>query len=601
MEIKKNPKRSEVKKENTWATEDIFENDAAWEAAFAAAASYPEKISAFAGKLGQSAASLYEFLRFEDESDLEISKLYSYAHLNSDVDTSNAGYQAMVGRCMSFFSGCAAAGAFATPEILAIPDETLERFYKEEPRLELYRRSLDRVRAKKAHILSEAEEKILAGASEISGTANKIGSLFRNADLRFPDVLDGEGNAHQLTQGTYISYVESSDRVLRKNAFESLYHTYGSFRNTTAALLDGQMRQLKFFSTQRKYGSALEASLSRTEVPTEVYHNLIATVHKNMPLMHRYMALRKKLMKLDELHMYDIYPTLVSEAEEKITFEEAKAITLEALAPLGEDYLKVVKHGYDNRWIDVYENEGKRGGAYSSGARPHPFVLLNHEENLNSMFTLAHEMGHAMHSYLSKENQPICYADYVIFVAEVASTCNEALLMDYLLSKTTDKMRRAYLINYFLEQFRTTLYRQTMFAEFELEMSKMVESGQSLTADALCKIYHRLNEEYYGPDVVIDPEIDMEWARIPHFFMNFYVFQYSTGFSAAMALSRKILNEGEEAVKKYLGFLSAGCSDTPIEILKKAGVDMTTAEPIETALKTFEELLAEFEALMCEE
>ena len=598
MEIKKNPKRSEVKKENTWATEDIFENDAAWEAAFAAAASYPEKISAFAGKLGQSAASLYEFLRFEDESDLEISKLYSYAHLNSDVDTSNAGYQAMVGRCMSFFSGCAAAGAFATPEILAIPDETLERFYKEEPRLELYRRSLDRVRAKKAHILSEAEEKILAGASEISGTANKIGSLFRNADLRFPDVLDGEGNAHQLTQGTYISYVESPDRVLRKNAFESLYHTYGSFRNTTAALLDGQMRQLKFFSTQRKYGSALEASLSRTEVPTEVYHNLIATVHKNMPLMHRYMALRKKLMKLDELHMYDIYPTLVSEAEEKITFEEAKAITLEALAPLGEDYLKVVKHGYDNRWIDVYENEGKRGGAYSSGARPHPFVLLNHEENLNSMFTLAHEMGHAMHSYLSKENQPICYADYVIFVAEVASTCNEALLMSHLLSQTTDKVKRAYLINYFLEQFRTTLYRQTMFAEFELEMSKLVEGGQTLTADVLCKIYHRLNEEYYGPDVVIDPEIDMEWSRIPHFFMNFYVFQYATGFSAAMALSRKILNEGQEAVDKYLGFLSGGCSDTPIGLLKGAGVDMATAEPIETALKTFEELLTEFEELM---
>ncbi len=599
--MKKSPKRSEVKKENTWATEDIFENDAAWEAAFAAAASYPEKIAAFAGKISKSAASLYEFLVFEDENDLEISKLYSYAHLNSDVDTSNANYQAMVGRCMSFFSGCAAAGAFATPEILSIPDEVLEGFYKEEPRLELYRRALDRVRAKKAHILSEAEEKILAGASEISGTANKIGSLFRNADLRFPDVLDGEGKAHQLTQGTYISYVESADRVLRKNAFESLYHTYGSFRNTTAALLDGQMRQLKFFATQRKYGSALEASLARTEVPTEVYHNLIATVHKNMPLMHKYMALRKKLMKLDELHMYDIYPTLVSEAEERITFEEAKAITLEALAPLGEDYLKVVKHGYDNRWIDVYENEGKRGGAYSSGARPHPYVLLNHEENLNSMFTLAHEMGHAMHSYLSKENQPVCYADYVIFVAEVASTCNEALLMNYLLSKTTDKMRRAYLINYFLEQFRTTLYRQTMFAEFELEMSKMVEGGQSLTADALCKIYHRLNEEYYGPDVVIDPEIDMEWARIPHFFMNFYVFQYSTGFSAAMALSRKILTEGPEAVKKYLGFLSAGGSDTPIEILKRAGVDMTTAEPIDTALKTFEELLCEFETLMSEE
>ncbi len=598
MSMKKIPLRSEVLKENTWATEDIFENDAAWEKAFEEAQSYPAKIASFAGKISASAQGLYEYMTFDEEADIILSKLYSYAHLNSDTDTGNATYQAMVGRCRSFFVQCGAASAFATPELIGIDDETMERFYKEVPRLELYRRSLDRVRSKRPHILSESEEKLLAGASEISGAASTIGSFFRNADLRFPDIVDGEGNTRQLTQGSYIPCVESSDRVLRKNAFEALYHTFGSFKNTTAALLDAQMRQLKFFATSRKYGSALEASLSRTEVPTEVYHNLIATVHKNMPLMHRYMALRKKLMKLDELHMYDIYPTLVSEAENVIPFEEAKKITLEALKPLGEDYLKVVKHAYENRWIDVYENVGKRGGAYSSGARPHPYVLLNHEDTLNSMFTLAHEMGHAMHSYLSKENQPTVYADYVIFVAEVASTCNEALLMSHLLSKTTDKAGRAYLINYFLEQFRTTLYRQTMFAEFELEMSKMVESGQSLTADALCKVYHRLNEEYYGPAVTIDSEIDMEWARIPHFFMNFYVFQYATGFSAAMALSRKILNEGDEAVKKYLGFLSAGCSDTPIEILKKAGVDMATAEPIETALKTFEELLDEFEELM---
>ncbi|MBQ7778940.1 MAG: oligoendopeptidase F [Clostridia bacterium] len=598
MSMKKIPLRSEVLKENTWATEDIFEDDAAWEKAFEEAQSYPAKIASFAGKISASAEGLLEYLTFDEEADIVLTKLYSYAHLNSDTDTGNANYQAMVGRSYSFFVQCGAASAFATPELIGIDDETMERFYKEEPRLELYRRYLDRIRKKRPHVLSESEEKLLAGASEISGAANTIGSFFRNADLRFPDIVDGEGNTRQLTQGSYIPCVESSDRVLRKNAFDALYHTFGSFKNTTAALLDAQMRQLKFFASSRKYGSALEASLARTEVPTEVYHNLIATVHKNMPLMHRYMALRKKLMKLDELHMYDIYPTLVSEAENVIPFEEAKKITLEALKPLGEDYLKVVKHAYENRWIDVYENVGKRGGAYSSGARPHPYVLLNHEDTLNSMFTLAHEMGHAMHSYLSKETQPTVYADYVIFVAEVASTCNEALLMSHLLSKTTDKAGRAYLINYFLEQFRTTLYRQTMFAEFELEMSKLVEGGQSLTADTLCKIYHRLNEEYYGPAVTIDPEIDMEWARIPHFFMNFYVFQYATGFSAAMALSRKILNEGDEAVKKYLGFLSAGCSDTPIEILKKAGVDMATAEPIETALKTFEELLDEFEELM---
>ncbi len=598
MSMKKIPKRSAVLKENTWATEDIFANDEAWEKAFEVAQEYPAKLTSFAGKISKDAKALYEYLVFEDELDVEITKLYSYAHLSSDVDTSNSTYQAMMGKTMSYYASLSAADSFARPEIISIDDETMEKFYADEPRLELYRRNLNRIRSKKPHTLSDNEERLLAGAGEIAGAASNIGSFFRNADLRFPDITDCEGNTRQLTQGSYISYVESSDRVLRKNAFESLYHTFGSFRNTTAALLDAQMRQLKFFSRSRKHESSLAASLSRTEVPTEVYHNLIATVHKNMPLMHRYMSIRKKLMGVDELHMYDIYPTLVSEAEANITFEEAKAISLEALKPLGEDYVNVVKHAYENRWIDVYENEGKRGGAYSSGARPHPYVLLNHENNLNSMFTLVHEMGHAMHSYLSKENQPVCYADYVIFVAEVASTCNESLLMNHLLSQTTDKVKRAYLINYFLEQFRTTLYRQTMFAEFELEMSKLVEAGQSLTADTLCKIYHRLNEEYYGPDVVIDPEIDMEWARIPHFFMNFYVFQYATGFSAAMALSRKILTEGQEAVDKYLGFLSGGCSDTPIGLLKGAGVDMATAEPIETALKTFEELLDEFEELM---
>ncbi len=598
--MKKIPKRSEVDPKNTWATEDLFANDEAWEQAMAELASMPEQMASFRGRLGESGACLLDYFRLSDTYSLKISRAANYAFRKADEDTAVGRYQEMRGKIISLDVAVSSASAFDTPEILAIPDETLERFYRETPDLQLYRRALDKIRARRAHVLSDAEEKLLASAGEMAESPEQIGSMFRDADLKFPEAVDANGEKHQLTQGSYIPMLQSADRVLRKSAFETLYHTFGSFKNTTAACLDAQMKQLIFFARARKYDSALDASLARTEVPVSVYTNLIQTVSDNLPYMHRYVRLRKKLMGLDELHMYDIYTTLVSDAEREITFEQAKQTVLEGLAPLGAEYRAMLEEGFANRWIDVYENEGKRSGAYSSGALPHPYVLLNHQNTLDSQFTLAHEMGHALHSYLSLKNQPTVYSDYVIFVAEVASTCNEVLLMRHLLSKTTDKRERAYLINYFLEQFRGTLYRQTMFAEFELMMSRRAEAGQALTADALCEMYYDLNKKYYGEDVVVDREIAMEWARIPHFFYNFYVFQYATGFSAAVAIANRILREGQPAVDDYLKFLSSGSTMDPISLLKIAGVDMASPAPINDALKIFDDLISEMEALCAE-
>lgn len=598
MADKRIPKRSEVKKEHTWALEDLFASDELWAEALADSDKYVKKLESLKGRLGTEAAVLLDYFKTNDELSLAAEKLANYAMRKSDEDTANSKYVDMRGKLMGAFIKINTAGAYATPEIMAISDETIEKFYADEPALELYRRAIDLIRRRKAHVLSEAEERILAAVGEVTEAPENIAGVFRNADLKYPDVADGNGEMHQLTSGSYISLVESSDRVLRENAFKTLYNTLKGFRNTSAAFLDGQMKQLKFYADVRKYGSTIEASLDRTEVPVAVYHNLIKAVHEKMPYMYKYADLRKKLLGVDELHMYDLYTPIVADADEIITYDEAKAIVVKALAPLGEDYIANLKEGLENRWIDIYENEGKRSGAYSAGGRPHPYVLLNHKDNLNSMFTLAHEMGHAMHSYYSCKNQPVVYSDYVIFVAEVASTCNEVLLMKYLLSTTEDKNKRAYLINYFLEQFRTTLYRQTMFAEFELEMNEMVERGEALTADALCKAYHDLNKLYYGDRMVVDQEIAMEWARIPHFFYDYYVFQYATGFSAAVALANRILTQGESAVKDYLGFLSGGGSADPITLLKGAGVDMSTTKPVEDALDMFGELIDEMEQLM---
>ena len=592
--------RHEIPVEDTWALEDLYVTDEAWEAELATIEEDKAALSAFAGKLGASAADLLNYLTRMEQVNAKAELLGNYCMRKADQDTRNATYQAMSGKFMSTVVSLGAACSFETPEIMAIDEDTLEGFYAAEPGLERYRRYLTDARRMKAHTLSAAEEKLLASAGEVTGAPSDIFGNLNNADMTFPDIEDGEGNKRPLTQGTFIAYEMSDDRVLRKNAYEGLYHSFAKFRNTSAALLNAQGKQLKFKADARKYDSTLQAALDRTNVPVSVYKNLIEAVHQNIDKMHRYIRLRKKLLGLDELHFYDSYTSLVPGVDKKIPFAEAKQTVYDALHPLGENYRAILKEGFENRWIDVYENAGKRGGAYSAGAAVHPYVLLNYDETLKSQFTLAHEMGHALHSYYSNQNQNPVDADYVIFVAEVASTCNEALLMEYLLGKTTDKKERAYLINHFLDQFKGTLYRQTMFAEFEMILGQHVAAGHTLTADLLCSEYKKLNEFYYGPDIVVDDEIAMEWARIPHLYYNYYVFQYATGYSAAIALSRKILAEGESAVADYLGFLSGGCSKSPIDLLKGAGVDMSTTAPVEEALKLFDELIDEMEQLMAE-
>lgn len=592
------PKRDEVDKRYTWALEDIYPDDAAFEAALAEADKLAARYEVMKGHLTDSADSLLAYLKLNDEATVQLDMLATYCMRKSDEDTGNSKYQGLKARFMNTYVKICSAMSFADPELLSAPAEVYERFLAEKPELSVYRRYIDRTLAAKIHTLSPAEEKLLASAGEMSRSPEEIFSVFTNADLRFPDAVDSEGKAHTVTQETAVPLMRSPDRALRKSAFESLYHTFGSYKNTIAACLSAQTAQLRYFAQARGFANTMEASLFRTEVPVSVYKNLIEAVHENMHYMYKYMALRKKLLGVDELHMYDVYVPIVSECSDTIPFEEAKLNVSEALKPLGEDYVAMLNKGFDSRWIDVYQNVGKRSGAYSSGGRPHPYVLLNQDDTLDSEFTLAHEMGHSLHTFYSVKNQPTVYSDYVIFVAEVASTCNEALLTESLLKKTSDKRGRAYIINHFLEQFRTTLYRQTMFAEFEMKINEMAEQGVGLTADVLCKLYGDLNALYYGPDVVCDPEIALEWARIPHFFYNFYVFQYATGFSAAMALSRGILNGGADAVKKYLGFLSAGCSKDPISILRDAGVDMTTTKPVTDALKTFGELIDELDMLL---
>ena len=598
MENEKIPLRSEVPEAETWDLRDLYPTDEAWLKEYEDLKTMPERAAAFQGKLGKSAEDLLLWFRLQDEIQERLSRLHTYASCKSDQDTGNGTYQDFRGKAMGTYVAVLSACAFATPEIMAIDDDTLNLFYAAQPELLGYQRSLYQIRRRKAHILSPECEKLLAAAGEMADAPDRVSSTFRDADLTFPPVVDSEGRERTLTDATYIPMLMGSDRALRKTAFETYYGRMNECRNTFAATLDAQFKSLKFFADARGYESTLAASLDATEVPTEVYHNLISAVHDNLDKMYRYVALRKKRLGVDELHMYDVYTPIVADADSVIPYETAKETVLEALAVLGKDYTDLLKEGFDHRWIDVRENVGKRGGAYSTGSgKPHPYVLLNHKDNLDCQFTLAHEMGHALHSYHSVTHQPTATSDYVIFVAEVASTCNEVLLMRHLLGKTTDPKERAYLINHFLDQFKGTVYRQTMFAEFELAMGRMVEGGQTLTADALSEKYLELNKLYFGPDMVSDPQIALEWTRIPHFFYNYYVFQYATGFSAAVAIADRILTLGEPAVADYKKFLSGGSSTDPISLLKIAGVDMSSPAPVNAALKLFGELVDELEKL----
>lgn len=590
------PKRSEVPAENRWKLEDMFASEEQWDAEYKEVKELITSASDFQGKL-DSPQALKKCFELDDKLSLLTERLYVYAHMRQDEDTAAPKYQALSSKAKKLGVEAGEALSFVTPEILALPNETLDQFIAD-PSLSDYTFTLTEMKREKAHVLSKAEEALLAQVGTLAQAPQTVFGMLNNADLKFPKVKNEDGEEVELTHGSYIQFLESPDREVRKNAFKAVYETYGKQKNTIAATLSANVNKNVFYSRVRKYPSVLEMSLYGDNIPKEVYTNLIDTIHESLPLMHRYMKLRQKLLGVDELHMYDLFAPLVDEYKLNITFEEAKKITKEGLKPLGEDYLSVLQEGYDNSWIDVYENENKRTGAYSWGAYgTHPYVLLNHNDNLNSMFTLAHEMGHALHSYYSDTTLKYRDAQYTIFLAEVASTTNEALLMDYLLNKSTDPKEKMYLLTYYADQFRTTVFRQTMFAEFEKIIHQRAEEGESLTPQDLSAIYYDLNVKYYGKDMVVDKDIEMEWARIPHFYNSFYVYKYATGFSAATSFAKQILEEGKPAVDRYLGFLKSGGSDYSINILTKAGVDMSSPEPIREAMSVFESVIEQMEQL----
>lgn len=599
MKKKSLPKRSEIPEELKWRLEDIYASDEEWERDFLWVKDQIPRLSGHQGHMGDSADALYAALHDYTQTMQKAEKVFVYAHMRKDEDNGNPKYQALLDRAQSLLVDIESTVSFMVPEILTIPEPKLHEFVSEKGELRDYRFYLEEITRQKEHILSSSEEQILAMSGEIASAPQQIFNMINNADIKFPVIKDENGNDVELTKGNYVEFMENRDRRVRQDAFTSLYSTYNKLRNTLASTLNYSIKKDVFYARVRKYSSALEASLDDDNIPISVYDNLIKAVEDNLDAMHRYVSLRKRALGLEELHMYDLYVPIVKDVDMKIPYEEAKEIVAEGVKPLGKEYEAVLREGYEGGWIDVLENQGKTSGAYAWGCYDtHPFVLLNYHESIDNVFTLAHEMGHAIHSYYSNKNQPYITAGYKIFVAEVASTLNELLLTEHLLNTLQDKQQRAYVLNHYLEQFRGTVYRQTMFAEFEKITHAMIERGEALTAENLCSIYHDLNVKYYGPDMVVDQEIDIEWARIPHFYTPFYVYKYATGFSAAAAIAQLILSEGQPAVNGYMEFLKSGGSDYPINLLKKAGVDMTTPDPISEGLKAFGRLVDEMEKLV---
>ncbi|WP_094548170.1 oligoendopeptidase F [Petroclostridium xylanilyticum] len=593
------PKRKEIEQQYKWKLEDIYASNDEWEKDFVKVKELIPQMAQYKDKLADSSTTLLQALKLSDELSSLTERVFVYARMRRDEDNTNATYQALADRAKSLSIEVSGALSFITPEIISIPEQKLQEFLNKEPELEVYNHYINEILRQKKHVLSSNEEALLAATGEIAGAARDIFTMLNNADIKFPNIKNEKDEEVELTKGNFIHYMESGDRRVRQDAFKALYSSYIKQKNTLAASLNANVKKNIFYSRARKYPSALEASLDPDNVPKSVYDNLINTIHNHLHLMHRYVALRKKVLQLEELHMYDLYTPLVKEMNKHIYYKEALEIVEKALQPLGDDYIKALKMGFNEGWIDVYENEGKTGGAYSWGAyTTHPYVLLNYQGTMKDVFTLAHEMGHALHSYYTNKHQPYIYSQYKIFVAEVASTVNESLLMHHLLKNTKDQNEKAYLINHYLDEFRGTVFRQVMFAEFEKIIHEKAENGEALTPQLLSDIYHYLNVQYFGDQMFVDSEIDMEWSRIPHFYNSFYVYKYATGFAAATSLSRQILEEGQPAVDRYIGFLSSGDSDYPIEILRKAGVDLSTPQPIVDALKVFEEMLDQIEKLL---